>query len=830
MMADRPESLPVDEAQIEQFVNALLCYGEDGTYVSLRTFPQSKSSTPPIIHGILIDDRAALIRAAIEAATAAANRPEPAVFSSPLATFRTRFKADFNDLANGLTLSVDLDEGDIKSKRASLEQVLGPPTLAVTSGTDWIDPVSREAVPKAHLHWRLSEATRSELEHKELKRARRLAATLLSSDLSAANPVHPLRWPGSWNRKLKSTQRLANITDHNPRIEIHLQDATERLESEVRRSGLLVARPKHGQSPANPTASISRVRSALGTLSNAGDWNEWNRIAMAVWRASNGSSAGLLAWIKWSAKSPRHDEQTCCDRWDGITKSPPKEIGAGTIFHLAQLQGWADDHRAAYWPEYRDKIESDLTLRPWNSGSERVSHCAALPRAAMTANLAMFEPTEDGLAQAFVSRKRQMLQYDHDAGAWFRWDDNIWKKDCMGETSSDIRDLCRDYAQLKCLETRDKVRVCSKKTVECVEKFAQADETFRTSAASWDADPLLLGTLRGTVDLRNGRVRSSEARDYMTQQTSVAPDSVAHCPKWLKFLEEATAGDNTLIQFLQMWCGYMLTGNTQEQAFVFIHGTGGGGKGTFLNTVQKIFGSYAKVAAEDTFTETKFTQHPTDLAMLHRARAVIVNETPATGAWSERRLKSVTGGDEVTARFLNRNFFSYQPKFKITITGNDQPTLRSADFAMRRRMILVPFAVKCTNPNPKLRAELMDEAPSILRWMIEGALKWQKEGLCRSTVAETATDEYFANEDILQGWMNECCEVRDGVHATSESLFKSWQAYCDIQNEYCHSTTWLVKKLVGKGFVSLPDTPGFRKKRGVKGLRISKEPGHDTIL
>ena len=117
----------------------------------------------------------------------------------------------------------------------------------------------------------------------------------------------------------------------------------------------------------------------------------------------------------------------------------------------------------------------------------------------------------------------------------------------------------------------------------------------------WDADPWLLGTPGGTVDLQTGELRESRQDDGITKITSVAPLNEA-CPRWLRFLVETTGNDGELIRFLQQWCGYSLTGITREHALVFVYGPGGNGKSVFLNVVTNILQSYATTAAMDTFT------------------------------------------------------------------------------------------------------------------------------------------------------------------------------------------------------------------------------------
>ena len=138
-------------------------------------------------------------------------------------------------------------------------------------------------------------------------------------------------------------------------------------------------------------------------------------------------------------------------------------------------------------------------------------------------------------------------------------------------------------------------------------------------------------------------------------------------------------------------CGYGLTGVTSEHQFFFHYGKGANGKSAFLATVSGILGDYHRTASMEMFTVTKMERHPTDLAMLRGARLVTAVETEEGKRWDESKLKALTGGDPVAARFMRQDFFEYVPQFKFMIAGNHKPTIRNVDEAIRRRLRLIPF-------------------------------------------------------------------------------------------------------------------------------------------
>jgi putative DNA primase/helicase len=249
----------------------------------------------------------------------------------------------------------------------------------------------------------------------------------------------------------------------------------------------------------------------------------------------------------------------------------------------------------------------------------------------------------------------------------------------------------------------------------------KADQRIAVTVDEWDADPWLLNTPGGTVDLRTGQMRESDPRDKLTKVTGVSPDWSCPTPLWDQLLLRAAAGDMELIAFLQRVAGYSLTGSTAEHSLFFIFGTGANGKSTFINAITACAGEYHRVAPIETFTASKNQRHPTELAGLRGARLVTAVETEEGRRWDESKIKALTGGDTVSARFMRRDFFQYTPQFKLLIAGNHKPGLRLVDEAIRRRFNLIPFTVTIPSEerDPDLSEKLKAELPGILAWMID---------------------------------------------------------------------------------------------------------------
>jgi putative DNA primase/helicase len=330
----------------------------------------------------------------------------------------------------------------------------------------------------------------------------------------------------------------------------------------------------------------------------------------------------------------------------------------------------------------------------------------------------------------------------------------------------------------------------------------------------------LLGTPGGVVDLRTGELRSTAPEDYITKLTAVAPADNVDCPRWLQFMREATNNDQALIAFLQQFCGYALTGDIKEHALMFVHGNGGTGKSKFQNTIAGILRDYCVTAAMETFTASPTDRHTTEVAMLRGARLVIASETEEGRAWAESRIKQMTGGDPITARFMRQDNFTFTPQFKLLLIGNHKPALRNVDDAARRRFNIVPFTHKPLVPDLDLETKLRAEWPGILRWMIDGSLMWQRFGLVRPQVVMDVTSEYFEEQDLIRQWIEECCETgKATLSDTSSSLFKSWSKWTSANGEKPGTSVRFSEALKKQGFAPYRSN----KARGFRGIEAKPD-------
>ncbi|WP_175851862.1 phage/plasmid primase, P4 family [Burkholderia cepacia] len=432
--------------------------------------------------------------------------------------------------------------------------------------------------------------------------------------------------------------------------------------------------------------------------------------------------------------------------------------------------------------------------------------------------------TEDALALAFTRRYHRDWRYVAAWGRWLVWDGHRWRTEDTLAATDLIRSVCR-HAAVHADNPKIAAKLASSGTVGGVERLARADRRHAATTSEWDADPWLLNTPGGVVDLKTGRQRPHDRADRMTKITTATPGG--DCPIWRQFLVEITGGDADLQAYLQRMVGYCLTGVTSAHALFFLYGTGANGKSVFANVVSTILGDYASTASMDTFVEARGDRHPTDLAGLRGARFVTAIETEQGRRLNESKVKAITGGDKISARFMRQDFFEYTPQFKPVIVGNHKPAIRNIDEAMKRRMHLIPFTVTIPpeRRDGNLTDKLLAERDGILAWAVAGCLVWQREGLKPPASVVSATEEYFESEDALGRWLDERCVREANAKSLTAELFGDWKQWADSAGEFIGSQRRFSDLLITRGVEKWRNTAGVRGFRGI-GLKHPPKPAY----
>ena len=432
------------------------------------------------------------------------------------------------------------------------------------------------------------------------------------------------------------------------------------------------------------------------------------------------------------------------------------------------------------------------------------------------------EFTDDALALRFAEANVDRLRYVAALGKWFLWDGMRWAADDTLKARDLARRVCRE-ASTECNQAKTAKLIASAKTIGAVERLSQADRRLAATVDQWDADPFLLNTPAGILDLRSGELRKHDPQACLTKITGVAPDDTQPTTTWRAFLARIMDGHSELIDYLQRVAGYSLTGST----LFFMYGLGANGKTTFLNAITAAAGDYHKTAPIETFTAANHDRHPTDLAGLRGARVVTAVETEEGRRWAESRIKSLTGGDKIAARFMRQDFFEYVPQFKLIVAGNHKPGLRSVDEAIRRRFNLVPFTftIPPYERDEKLPDKLRAELPGILAWMIAGCAGWLEQGLSPPQIVTEATHDYLEAEDAIAAWIEECGDRDTTAWEKASNLFASWSAWATKAGEYVGSQKRFAQLLEPRGLTFMRRMDG----RGYLGLKLRSDDNDGMV-
>jgi P4 family phage/plasmid primase-like protien len=407
--------------------------------------------------------------------------------------------------------------------------------------------------------------------------------------------------------------------------------------------------------------------------------------------------------------------------------------------------------------------------------------------------------TEIGNALRLLYLHGERLRYVPDVSGWIVFRDGAWAWDRSGsfvrETAGRLGEQIYAEGAAFSMEQAQHfakhARVSqSARTIDAAVSLLSDQSNIRLPLALIDADPMLIGFdhARHVVDLRTGLARPAAASDYITK--SLTPCAIGDSTKavrWLAFLEQVFDGDVELVGWLHRWCGYLLTGSTSEQIFLFFFGLGANGKSVFAELLKHVMGDYGRAVASETLTETKRQAGGAspDLADLIGCRLAMSSETEDGSALAESLVKSLTAGDTITARQLYAQSVQFQPAFKLLMLGNHRPIIRGNDYGIWRRVRLVPFTKTFSEQDrdPHLLDTLKAEAPHILAWMVDGCMEWQRRGLADvPAVVASQTADYRDEQDVIGQWLNDCTIIDRAAEVESGELYANYREWCESSN------------------------------------------------
>jgi putative DNA primase/helicase len=424
--------------------------------------------------------------------------------------------------------------------------------------------------------------------------------------------------------------------------------------------------------------------------------------------------------------------------------------------------------------------------------------------------LLKYHLTDVGNAESFYELHGNDFIFIKEKKTWIKFDGVRWVE-AEAEAKRKMIDTMRsksklamsvfppDSDQMKqivkwCLASESSYRLAGAMNLATIYVFRSIND--------FDKDPWLLCCKNGAVDLKTGKLRPATPEDMLQRSTNITHDAETKCSRWVQFLDEVFTGNEELIDFIQRAIGYTLTGLTREQCLFILFGTGANGKSVFLGVLGDLLGEYGLTTSFSTFKEQNYDSIPNDVARMTAARMVKSAEIKEGARLNEERIKALTGGDRVTARFLHNEWFDFDPIAKFWVAVNHKPVIRGTDEAIWRRIRLIPFEE--TFPPERRDKDLLEklrmELPGILNWAIEGCLKYQKKGLEPVEKVKRATELYRSESDVINQFLQEKSIEKTGARAKGSDLYNAYKTWCIENGEQALNSTQFGRRLVEKGY------------------------------
>ncbi len=477
------------------------------------------------------------------------------------------------------------------------------------------------------------------------------------------------------------------------------------------------------------------------------------------------------------------------------------------------------------------KVTKQYTPKKKRPGSQRSKPPANLgfPKSAIDWDFKS-DQTENAMAVEFIDGNQAKLRYVPSWKKWLAWDGKRWKVDVdTSRTTRLARRLVRNYwdrlqnvqSEKQQKEWADFCRWANRKTtIENVVSLARCDARTTIEHELLNQNTYFLNLQNGTLDLSTWEFRDHRQTDSITQVANVAFDPKANCPKWRAFIDLIFGCDDEAKRYIQALLGYSCSGDVGEHILPICYGSGANGKSTLWNAIVELLGDYAMLAPSKLLLGTT-NEHDTVIASLYQRRLVAISEPDEGSKLREARVKELTGDEQITARRMREDYWSFRRTHKFWLSTNHLPQINGTDEGIWRRIKLIPFRVdlrQVTEPIPDYHKLLVrEEGPGILNWLLDGFKDWRTNGFIEPKSVIEETKSYRGSSDELGRFLTDCCEVSPELVASSTELFEAYRTWGGQQSQTRFSTSMQSR------FSCATRTFGsYRNKRVFEGCALTK--------
>ena len=400
---------------------------------------------------------------------------------------------------------------------------------------------------------------------------------------------------------------------------------------------------------------------------------------------------------------------------------------------------------------------------------------------------------------------------------WHWWSGEIWQPEaesfaieCAKDTAilmlNGIHAIADEDAQKAAIKWAKQSQNLSR--LKAMVSLAESDTRIRLPQAHFNRDPWMFNCANGTVNLKNGSITKHQRTDYCTRMAPAKyGEALPDDSLWLTFLRDITGGDKELEGYLKRVAGYCLTGSIAEKCFFFCYGGGDNGKSVFIEVLHALTGDYSLALSTETLVKKRYGNAgiPNDVARLNGPRLATVSETGKDQEWNDALIKDLTGGDIITARFLNQEFFDFRPQCKLMIRGNNKPEVTDNSSGMWKRIQLIPFEVQIApdKQDKELREKIVRrELSGVLSWAVEGCLEWQQKGLAAPASITQAVESYRAEMDVFGEYVKERLEYSpdNPISENATNIYEDYKKWCEENGSEPCSQTKFGREMGNRGF------------------------------
>lgn len=411
----------------------------------------------------------------------------------------------------------------------------------------------------------------------------------------------------------------------------------------------------------------------------------------------------------------------------------------------------------------------------------------------------------DGVLYAAINRGRYLFNTTPRDGQWLSWDGIVWRPDDYRASFAAVELVALEYER-QVLQLQNEIREqgIDKQhdeswKIDLAKEYRARVKRLRTEAGArktlvWapvvetamacreqdlDRQPWLLPCANGVIDLQTGALLDGRPDDLMTRAIDVAYNPTADSSEWERFVEEI-AGGPEVAAFLRRFFGYSITGHSYEQYIAVFIGSGRNGKGVLFSCLASVLGPYYHVISPSMLTEQKMEPSP-NAASEHKyallgKRLVVAGESKRGQRIDAGQIKGLTGDDAIECRPLFSKTLIFNPTHTLTLHTNHMPTGIGQEFSLLQRLLKIDFPwsyvddpaaearryptmAGCFRQKDKhLKERLLANREGILRWLIEGCLEWQRDGLSPPLSILESVDELARQEDYLGEFLADCVD------------------------------------------------------------------------